>query len=293
MAVTDTDSLLAPEVRRAEARRRRVLLVLMILAVLSVLVPFLFWRGTWFGGALTEQEVGRYLADLENPRHIQHALVQLSERIERGDTAVQRWYPEMVRLTDSTVPEIRVTLAWVLGTNPQSEEFHGALQELLKDPEPLVRRNAALSLVRFGDASGRDELVAMLRLYTVQATTAGVVRHRLEEGNPVEQGTLLARVEGTDQQATEIRSPLPGTVQSRLVAEGTSVASGEDLLVLAPGAEHAWEALRALYLVGEREELQDVERFARSAFPGIPAKVQQQAAWTADEIRRRDQGKKP
>ncbi|OFW15620.1 MAG: hypothetical protein A3H27_15055 [Acidobacteria bacterium RIFCSPLOWO2_02_FULL_59_13] len=267
--------------------------LLMALTVLSVLVPFLFWRGTWFGRALSEQEVGQYLSDASRPRRIQHALVQIGERIERGDRSVQRWYPEMVGLAQSTLPEVRVTLAWVLGADPQSEEFHGALQELLHDREPLVRRNAALSLVRFGDASGRDELVAMLRLYTVQATTAGVVRHRLEEGNPVEQGTLLARVEGTDQRAAEIRSPLPGTVQSRLVAEGTSVASGEDILVLAPGAEHAWEALRALYLVGEREDLQDVERFARSAFPGIPAKVQQQAAWTADEIRRRDQGKKP
>ena len=291
--MTDRDSPPSGQIHPTAKRPRWHMALLMALTVLSVLVPFLFWRGTWFGRALTEQEVGQYLSDASRPRRIQHALVQIGERIERGDRSVQRWYPEMVGLAQSTLPEVRVTLAWVLGADPQSEEFHGALQELLHDREPLVRRNAALSLVRFGDASGRDELVAMLRLYTVQATTAGVVRHRLEEGNPVEQGTLLARVEGTDQRAAEIRSPLPGTVQSRLVAEGTSVASGEDILVLAPGAEHAWEALRALYLVGEREDLQDVERFARSAFPGIPAKVQQQAAWTADEIRRRDQGKKP
>ncbi|MBI4444244.1 MAG: HEAT repeat domain-containing protein [Acidobacteria bacterium] len=291
--MTDMESPPSGQIHPTAKRPRWHMALLMALTVMSVLVPFLFWRGTWFGRTLTEQEVGQYLSDASRPRHIQHALVQIGERIERGDRSVQRWYPEMIGLAHSTVPEIRVTLAWVLGADPQSEEFHGVLQGLLQDPEPLVRRNAALSLVRFGDASGREELAAMLRPYTVQATSAGVVRHRLEEGNPVEQGTLLARVEGSKQQATEIRSPLPGTVESRLVAEGTSVASGEDILALAPGAEHAWEALRALYLVGEREDLQDVERFARAAYPGIPAAVYEQAAWTADAISRRDQGKKP
>ncbi|MBI4463768.1 MAG: HEAT repeat domain-containing protein [Acidobacteria bacterium] len=278
---------MSPTIQRAEARRRRAMLILMVLAVLSVLLPFLFWRGTWFGRALTDQQMSQYLADVNRPRRIQHALVQMSERMERGDPSVERWYPELVRLADSPVPEIRVTLAWVLGADPQSEPFHGTLRSLLQDPEPLVRRNAALSLVRFGDSSGREELLTMLRPYTVRAPSAGVIHRRLAEGNPVEHGTLLARLEAQDQRALEIRAPVPGTVENWLVVEGGAVATDEEFLVLSPSAEHVWEALRALSLVGRQEELAEVERFVRGSVPQMPAKVQQQASLTAQAIRSR------
>lgn len=271
----------------AEARRRQAMLILMVAAALFVIVPFLFWRGTWFGRPLSEQEIGQYLADREEPRHIQHALAQISEFINRGDPTVEHWYPEIVGLADHPVPEIRITLAWVMGADNQSEPFHRTLLKLLNDPEALVRRNAALSLVRFGDGSGRQELLRMLHPYTVRSPRAGRIRYRLQEGNPVDRGTLLARLEVGDPEPVEIRSPLPGTFQTKLVPEETTVSVGEEIVVLAPEAEHAWEALRALFLVGQEEDLPEVEAFAQRRVREMPPKIQEQAELTAAEIRRR------
>ena len=270
----------------AAARRRRTTLLVVAMAVLFVLVPFLFWRGIWFGRPLSEEELGQYLADPEKPRHIQHALVQLAERISRGDPTVKRWYPQVIPLVKSPHPEIRITVAWVMGAENRSEEFQRALLELLRDAEPMVRRNAALSLVRFGDASGREEILAMLCPYAVRAPAAGTLRYRLQEGNPVDHGTLLARLE-TGQETAEIRSPVPGTLERKLLKDQSGVAAGQEIMVLSPASEEIWEALRALYLVGRAEDLPEVERFARPGVSGRNEKIPEQANLTAAEIRRR------
>ncbi len=206
-------SLLPPlpdESKTAEAPRRRATKTMLALAVLFVVVPFLFWRGTWFGKTLSEEETAQYLSDQQQPRHIQHALVQIGERMARGDPAVRRWYPQVAALTESPVVEIRITLAWVLGADNRAEEFHRALLTLLEDSEPLVRRNAALSLVRFGDESGREELLAVLRPYSIPAPADGIVRWRLQEDNPVDRGSLLGWVDENNREPTEIRSPVVG-----------------------------------------------------------------------------------
>jgi len=54
---------------------------MLVVALLLILMPFLTWRGTWFGRNLTTAEIGRYLSDTSHPRHIQHALSQISERM--------------------------------------------------------------------------------------------------------------------------------------------------------------------------------------------------------------------
>ena len=277
----------ADRARLAEVHRKRANLIVMIAAILSVVVPFLFWHGTWFGRPLSDREIGQYLADQKNPRHIQHALVQIGERIERGDVGVRRWYPNVVSLARNPVPEIRVTLAWLMGTDNHSDEFRRTLLGMLEDREPLVRRNAALSLVRFGDASGRLELLDMLRPYSVRSPTDGIVHYVLKEGDTVDTGGVLARLETGDREPLEIRSPLPGRLETQVAREGKRVSRGEEILVLSPGEEHVWEALRALYLVGEPGDLPDVERFAAGSVPGMKAKIQQQAVLTAAAIHSR------
>src|ERR1700730_19151516 len=132
---------------------RRASLPLIILAALFIIVPFFTWYGTWFGRHISDEEIATYLADEKNPRHIQHALSRVEERIERGDPTVKKFYPAIAALTKSPTGEIRKTAAWVMGQDNKSEEFHRALATLLGDQEPLVRRNAALQLVRFGDGS--------------------------------------------------------------------------------------------------------------------------------------------
>ncbi|MFQ5927956.1 MAG: HEAT repeat domain-containing protein [Terriglobia bacterium] len=236
-----------------------MLFLIMALVMLFVLVPFLFWRGTWFGRPLTDQQIGQYLADAKQPRKTQHALAQIAERLLRGDPSVRQWYPQVLALANHPLTELRVVTAWVMGHDNQSEEFHQSLLGLLEDPEPMVRHNAALSLVRFGDARGRPELLSMLRSYWLRAGAAGTVRFRLKVADAVNPGTLVARIERGADDFFEVRSPLPGHLAAKLADDGDPVEVGDAILLLAPAAEQAWEALRALYLVGQPEDLPDVD----------------------------------
>src|SRR3989442_3277644 len=142
---------------------------LIIIAALFIIVPFLTWYLTWFGRTLSDEDVATYLADEKNPRHMQHALSQVAERIERHDPKVKKFYPQVIALSKNPIAEIRKTTAWVIGQDNSSEEFHQALLGLLNDSDPLVRRNAALQLVRFGDASGRPEFRAMLEHFEIKS----------------------------------------------------------------------------------------------------------------------------
>src|SRR3989442_14983140 len=102
-------------------------------AWLIVLLPFLFWWNTWFGRQLSDMQLNEYLHDEKKPRHIQHALVQIGERINKHDTRVSRWYPEVVRLAAYPVDEVRNTDAWVMGQDTSGQGFHEALLKMLKD----------------------------------------------------------------------------------------------------------------------------------------------------------------
>jgi HEAT repeat protein len=256
-----------------------------VLAAL-VLVPYLFWRGTWFGGPLPDAQLEQYLNDDGHPRHIQHALVQISQRLDRADPTVQRWYPRVATVGHHPMSELRVTAAWLMGQDNKVPEFHRVLLELLQDPEPVVRRNAALSLTRFADNSGHAELLGMLRPYVMRAPRDGVLRYRLQLGDSVDRNTLIARVEAGEAEPVEIRSPLPGKFQGKIAAEGARIAKDQEILSIDPGPDHVWEALRALYLVGAVGDLPDVERFKRTP-PEWPVRISQQAALTAEQIRSR------
>ena len=136
---------------------KRAYLLITGFAFLLVLFPFLFWYGTWFGRRLTNTQIDEYLSDASKPRHEQHALVQLGERLTRGDPAVERWYPKVVELSQSKLVELRQTTAWIMGQDHRYQPFHEALVRLAADPEPMVRRNAALALSNFSqtrDCSG-------------------------------------------------------------------------------------------------------------------------------------------
>ena len=247
-----------------------------------MLFPFLFWYQTWFGRRLTDGEITEYLDNAAaKPRKAQHALVQIGERLSRGDLRARQWYPKVVEAAASSSLELRQTAAWIMGQDHTYEPFHTTLVKQLSDSAPMVRRNAALSLTNFGDAAGRSELVAMLRFYTITAPAAGRVRYRLKTGEYVNPGTLVGRVG-----ETEVRSPVPGQVLALSRQEGAAVAIGDALAELSPDQEHVWEALRALLRVGQRQDLDDVRRYERGA-PGMPDRVRQQAALTEQEIESR------
>ncbi|HZT28837.1 MAG TPA: HEAT repeat domain-containing protein [Bryobacteraceae bacterium] len=260
--------------------KRAYLLVTLFLCLLVVL-PFLFWYFTWFGRPLTDQEITEYLSDTAKPRHAQHALVQIGERLSRGERSARQWYPKVAALAGSPVVELRQTAAWIMGQDHSYDPFHEALRKLLTDPAEMVRRNAALALSNYHDPAAREELVAMLRPYTIRSDQAGKVQYRLRLGEFVNPGTLVARVG-----ATEVRAEVPGEVREISQRDGMTVQPGDGLAEIGANKDHAWEALRALWSVGERADLDDVRRYARGV-PGMPEQVQQQAVLTAQAIESR------
>jgi hypothetical protein len=271
----------------SEGHKKKLGILLVLAAIASVVVPALFWRGTWFGRPLDDDQLSRYLADTESTRHVQHALSQISDRIQRGDPTVKAFEPKVLALAKSPEREVRITTAWVLG---QDNEFKGAqptLRDLLHDPEPMVRRNAALSLVRFQDDAGHDEIVSMLRPTPIRSPATGTLKLRLKPDDTVDVDTLLAHI-ATPSSTLEVRSNVPGRVVKAIAADGAAVQQGDPVYLLAPSDDEVFEALRALYLIGRPEDLPDV---TAATGPGavVSTRVQQQAALTAEAI----QGRKP
>jgi len=261
--------------------------IIVLVPILFVVITFLFWYLTWFGKRLPDSEMGKYLTDTSVPHKTQHALSQLAGRISRGDVTARSWYPLVVKLGENPEAGLRLMSAWVMGQDNTSQEFHQELRKLLEDREPMVRWNAALALVRFGDPTGEPQLRIMLRPYAILAPRAGTVSFKLKEEDAARVGSLIARIEpGGTTPALEVRSPLAGRVERRVASEGAKVDSGDEIVLLAPGEEQIWESLRALFLVGQPADLQDVERFARGV-PGMSDNVRQQATLTSQAIRAR------
>ena len=266
--------------------RQRSTWPLIVVAALFIIVPFLTWYTTWFGRDLSDEEIAKYLADEKSPRHIQHALSQIEARIEKGDASVKKFYPQVVSVSKSPTGEIRKTAAWVMGQDNSSPEFHQALVGLLDDAEPLVRRNAAVQLVRFGDAAGRPELRAMLQPYDVHSPMAGTIVSLLAEGSQVKAGGLLARIRDLSSTVQEFRSPLDGTIGRVVVREGEQIAAGRTVLWLTPDRATINDALRALAYIGTKEDLPLVESFSQGTAAN-DAEIKQQAVITAKAIESR------
>ena len=266
---------------------RKATIMVSALSALIILMMFLFWRETWFGRQLTDSEISAYLIDKESPRRAQHALAQISDRLNQGDHAVAHWYPAIVTLAKHPLAQLRVNVAWVMGQDNTEQLFHNTLQKMLADVDPLVRRNAALSLIRFGDDTGHDEVLSMLQDYTVVSPHQGMLVNRLVEGNIVDVGTLLARVESEEVgEELEIRSPVPGTVKERLLADGATIGVGTPVMHLSPEETHVFEALRGLYLIGTDADIATVRRFFRPP-DGMSTSIAQQAQFVVEAIRNR------
>jgi len=283
MPTNTTPVVHAPPPKRSMSRVQKILFF--ATGWLIVLMPFLFWWNTWFGRHLSDRQLNAYLHDDKKPRHIQQALVQISERMGQGDPAVKQWYPDLLRLAGYSVEEVRNTDAWVMGQDTSGTGFHETLLKMLADSSPMVRGNAALSLVRFGDATGRPQIVALLQPAQVTAPRAGQIVDADRPGTAIHQGGLLARLQSGDGQVVEIRSQIPGRIRS-VAQTGANVAAGTEVAVVDPGTEQVWEALRALYLVGQVDDLPAVRPYERD-LPDISNDVQKQAIETEKAIQGR------
>src|SRR4030088_1805810 len=137
-----------------------------------------------------------------------------------------------------------------MGQDTAGPGFHEALLKMLDDSSMIVRGNAALSLVSFGDSSGRPQIVSLLQPVTITAPTAGRVMDTAGVGTAIHQGGLIAKVQdgdgdGDGQQTRELRSPITGRVRTLSTATGASVVPGTAIATVEPGEEQVWEALRA------------------------------------------------
>jgi len=275
--MADTETTVPPKVNRIWASGP-----ILILAALFLIATFLAWYFTWFGRGLSDADISKYLSDTKNPRHVQHALLQIQQRIERGDPAAKNWYPQIQALSSSPETEFRLTVAWLMGFDNRSTEFHNSLLMLVNDNEPIVRRNAALALVRFNDDHGHDELIAVLKPFAVKSTAAGLVSSTLHAGSDVSRGTLLGRIQQADGKVTEVRSPLPGKINQLLRENGAQVNAGDDILTLNSDEASVWEVLRGLSLIGRTDDLPIVRTYTNSS--SVSARVKQQAILTANSI---------
>jgi len=251
-----------------------------------VLMPFLFWWNTWFGRHLSDQQLTEYLHDDKKPRHIQHALVQVGDRMSHADSKAKQWYPDLLRLATNPVEEVRNTDAWVMGQDTSGTGFHDSLLKMLQDESPTVRGNAALSLVRFGDSTGRPQIVALLQSAQITAPAAGTIVDADRPGTAIHQAGLVAKLKAADSsQPLEIRSPIPGRIRS-VAQPGAKIAPGDEVAVIEPGTEQIWEALRALYLIGQPEDLSAIRPYERDV-PDVSNDVRQQAQETEKAIQAR------
>jgi hypothetical protein len=271
-----------PTKPRMSTRNR---LLFFLTAWLIVLMPFLFWWNTWFGRQLSDKQLADYLQDQKHPRHIQHALVQIGERMTRHDPGVTQWYPQVVRLASDPVEEVRNTDAWVMGQDTSGAGFHEALLKMLADPSLMVRGNAALSLVRFGDAAGRPQILELLQPATASAPQSGKVIDTSAVGTTIHQGGIVAKLQ-QGAQITEIRSPISGRLRTLSASTGQTVTAAAQIATIDPGTEQVWEALRALYLIGQPEDLAAVLPYERE-LPDIPDHVRKQATETEKAIKDR------
>src|SRR4029077_16864847 len=104
-------------------------------------------------------------------------------------------------------------------------------------------------------------------------------------GTAIHQGGLVAKLQD-DQQTTELRSPISGRIAPSPAPIGPRLAAGTEIAPVDPGDEQVWEALRALYLVGQVDDLPAIRPYQRELHE-VSDRVRQQALLTEKSIRDR------
>ena len=96
---------------------------------------------------------------------------------------------------------------------------------------------------------------------------------------------MIAKLQYGEKQIAEVRSPIPGRIRS-VAGSGANLAAGAEVAVVDPANEQVWEALRALYLIGQLDDLPAIRPYERDV-PDISNDVRQQAVETEQAIRKR------
>lgn len=259
---------------------------LYIVFLAGLAVPALFLYQTWFGVELSDARMVEYLHDTVKGRHVQHALEQMTHRMETDPEAAQKFYPDVIHASRHEEAAVRAMAAWTMGFDAEAEAFRVPLEEMLLDESIIVRYNAALSLSKFQDESALPVLRDMLRPLKITAPTGGKVTGLLDAGRRIDMNAQLAFLDDETLGRVSIKAPLKCEVGAVYVSEGAVVQEGEELMSLNPAWEQVWEALRAMYLLGGEEDLGDVRRYT-TLLPDMPPALLTQAQLTEKEILRK------
>ena len=228
---------------------RKATLIATAVAIACVALPFWFWMDTWFGKSLTDAQIEEYLTDTERPRRAQHAIAQKLRAYRGGGRICHGVVPQGAGTLRHELPELRLTVAWLMGDDPLNEEFHRALRVMIEDPHPMVRRNAALALANLATPAGAQKCAPCSSPHRLASEHAGTVMNRLEPGDSFDAGALLVRVQQMARESpwTFARNS-PGILDRQLHADGDRVDAGEAVTVVRPESTHVLQALLGLYL---------------------------------------------
>ncbi|GJM25428.1 MAG: hypothetical protein DHS20C16_18430 [Phycisphaerae bacterium] len=262
-------------------------LMVAVLVFASLALPVFFWKGTWFGTHLTDDQIREYLTDADNPRKTQHALERITERIRSKDANVASFYPLIPPLASNDRHEIRMMAAWVMGWDTSGEGFQDALAKLVRDPVELVQRNAALSLSKFNDDRSKPVLLSMLEPFDIKSPITGTVSGLLQKGQPVRAGMEVAYLKSTDAKSSKIISPVDGAIKSVATSNGSEVSKSDTIYVISPAQQDMWEALRALLIVGDPEDIETIR--ANADRYATKPQIVEQAKETMKAIEKRAQ----
>jgi len=212
---------------------------------------------------------------------VQHALSQIGERMIAGDSTVRKWHAHIAALVDNPSISLRAQTAWVMGQDNTSEIFHLALLRNLKDPSPLVRRNSSLSLVKFKDEKAVPELRQMLSPWIVSSPIQGKVTLHAKLDQWAHENVDLITITAPDGETQFIRSEIGGQISEIKVKDGALVDVDQPLLVLAANPKHAWEALRGLFLIGQKSDLPWIQSYLENTNPDEEIRVQAESTAAA------------
>ncbi len=241
-------------------RKSTPLLMVAILVFASLALPVYFWKGTWFGTQLTDEQIREYLTDADNPRKTQHALERITERIQSKDANAASFYPLIPPLASNDRHEIRMMAAWVMGWDTSGDGFQEALQKLVNDPVELVQRNAALSLSKYDDYRSKPVLLSMLVPYEIKCPQSGSISGLLQKGQPIRAGMEVAYLKSNEGRSSKIISPVDGGVKRVAASNGSDVSKGDVIYEVSPAQQDMWEALRALLIVGDPEDIESIQK---------------------------------
>src|SRR5258708_6459899 len=175
--------------------------------------------------------------------------------------------------------------------NGDQSQFHVEDSSANSSSSPLHKmspRNLALIFVTAW------LIVLMPFLFWLNTSLCPHVPDTDKVGTSLHQGGLIAKLQvdplavasQNGQHTLEIRSPISGRIHSLFVVPGSRVAAGAEVATVDPGDEQVWEALRALYLIGQPDDLSAIRPYQRE-LPEISDRVRQQALLTEKSIRER------